>query len=253
MRFHSLSRTLAWMILSCSLAMAAGVGGNNSVSDKKNTGKALDSGSLGIYVSGKRVGTETFVIEQLADSSRTKSEVKIDDGTSKATQTSEMELSPAGDLRRYAWNEVSPGKASMVVEPKDEYLIEHLLTGPTDKPVDQIFMLPHSTSILDDYFFAQREVLVWRYLGSGCRPEPGSAGCKLARAQFGVIIPRERASTLVAVEYVGREKVMVHGEARELNRFNLISDGPQWNLWLDDNYKLVRIVIASDNTEVVRD
>ena len=30
-------------------------------------------------------------------------------------------------------------------------------------------------------------------------------------------------------------------------------DAGDWSMWLDDQFKLVRILVASDNTEVVRD
>jgi len=40
-----------------------------------------------------------------------------------------------------------------------------------------------------------------------------------------------------------------------LLRLNLKDDSGEWVLWLDDQdrFKLVRILVASDNTEVVRD
>jgi hypothetical protein len=131
-------------------------------------------------------------------------------------------------------------------------LMQHI-TGITDKTIDQPYILPVSTVILDDYFFSQREVLAWRYLAGSCRPDPASGGCKLPRAQFGVVVPRQRTSMLVNMEYVGRETVNVRGQKRELSRFNLQSDGIDWGLWLDQNNKLIRIYIAADATEVVRD
>jgi hypothetical protein len=221
--------------------------------DKKAAvaGKMVDSGSFGVYVNGKRVATETFQIEQLPDSSITKSEVRADEA--KAVQNSEMVLTTNGNLRRYTWNEVSPSKAQSVIEPQEQVLMQHITGGVNDKPVSQQYILPTSTVILDDYFFSQREILAWRYLAGSCRPEPGNAGCKLARAQFGALIPRQRTSLLVNIEYVGKEMVNVHGQKRELSRFNLQSEGLDWGLWLDENHKLIRVYIKADATEVVRD
>ena len=45
----------------------------------------------------------------------------------------------------------------------------------------------------------------------------------------------------------------MHGAERELNHFLLKSDAGDWSLWLDDQFKVVRILVTSDNTEVVRD
>jgi len=215
-------------------------------------GKTVDSGSFGVFVHGKRVGTETFQIEQLADSSSAKSEFRTEDG-SKALQTAELLLSGNGDLRRYTWNESSPGKATAVIEPQEQLLVQRISAGPTDKPMNQQYILPPSTVVLDDYFFSQREVLLWRYLAGYCRPDPSNGACKLTRAQFGALIPRQRTSMLVNLEYVGRETLNIHGQKRELSRFNLQSDGLDWGLWLDSDYKLIRVYIAADAIEVVRD
>ena len=224
--------------------------------DKKTAappGKMVDSGSFGVFVNGQRVATETFQIQQMADSSIAKSEFKTEADGNKALQTAELVLAGNGDLLRYTWNESSPGKATSVVEPQNQFLVQHINTGPTDKPIDQPYILPASTVILDDYFFSHRELLVWRYLAGNCRPDPSSGGCKLKRAQFGALIPRQRTSMLVNMEYVGRETINVHGQKRELNRFNLQSDGIDWGLWLDENYKLIRVYIKVDSIEVVRD
>ncbi len=222
--------------------------------DKKpvaaDAGKSVDSGSFGVYVSGKRVGTETFSIEQFADSSVAKSEFRADGNA--AVQTAEMLLTTNGNLRRYTWNENSPGKATSVIEPQEQLLIQHISTGAADKPIDQQYILPSSTVVLDDYFFSQREVLLWRYMAGNCRTDE-KGGCPLKAAQFGAIIPRQRTSMLVTVEYVGKETVNLHGHKQELSRFNLQTDNTQWALWLDGNYKLVRVYVAADALEVVRD
>ena len=237
------------------LVVLTGLSAYGSAADRKipSGAKVVDSGSFGIFINGRRVATETFSIEQFADSSVTKSELRVEDGGNRAQQTSELHLSSTGDLRRYTWNESAPGKAQAVVEPKDTFLVEHLVASPTDKPLEQPFILPPSTMILDDYFFAQRELLVWRYLGSSCKLELGTNGCKLSRLQFGVLIPRQRASVLVSMEYAGKENVTVRGQSRMLSRFNPVADGVDWNLWLGDNYRLIRVYIPAEATEVVRD
>jgi hypothetical protein len=215
--------------------------------DKKTTaaaGKLVDSGSFGVFVHGKRVATETFQIEQMADSSVIKSEFKTDGGANQAMQTAELVISTNGDLMRYMWNESSPGKATAMIEPQNQFLVQHINGGPTVKMIDQQYILPSSTVILDDYFFSQREVLAWRYLAANCRPD-GGGGCRLGRAQFGALIPRQRTSMLVNMEFIGRETITVHGKKRELSRFNLQGDGMDWGLWLDDSNMLIRVYVAA--------
>jgi len=230
-------------------ALSAGAGAGKKASSAKD----VDSGSFGIFVNGKRVATEVFRIEQLPDMSVAKSEIKVENGDGKASQTSELQITPSGDLKRYQWNELSPEKAVATVEPQDQFLIEHM-TYASGKPIEQPFILPPSTMVLDDYFFSQRQILAWRYLASNCRPQGASKPCALGKAQFGVLVPRQRTSMLVTMEYAGREKVTVHGKEIELSRINLQAEGAsEWALFLDDNYKLIRILIVADNTEVVRD
>jgi hypothetical protein len=57
------------------------------------------------------------------------------------------------------------------------------------------------------------------------------------------------------MELVGKEKVTIHGAERELLRLNLRGDQFDWALWVDeaDHFKLLRVTIPADNTEVVRD
>lgn len=216
--------------------------------------RVIDSGTFGIYVHGRRVASEKFEIAQQNEGNVTRSELKVDDGGSKAEQKSVLELTATGDIRHYAWSELSPGKAEASVEPDNQFLIEHMIPAPNEKPIDQPFILAPSTAILDDYFFSQRELLAWRYLGSSCTPDAaGQTQCKLEKVDFGALIPRQRASVLVSMQYVGRESVMIHGKPMQLDRFNLTGDGIDWALWLDNSHLLQRVVIASDGTEVIRD
>jgi hypothetical protein len=222
--------------------------------EKEPAGQSVDSGSFGVFMGGRRVATETFSIAQNGSGSVVTSEFKSEQGVEKALQSSELRLSPAGEIVRYEWKETSPEKIQAVVEPNNDFLIERTTTNPEDKPAEQPFLLPVSTSVLDDYFFVQREVLLWKYLATGCRQDKGRLACPLGqRTQFGTLNPHSRASTPVSVQFSGREKVTIRGVEQELSRFELKSDAGDWAAWLDDQFKLIRILVADANTEVVRD
>jgi hypothetical protein len=243
----------AVLALALMLAGAAALAAGDKKMPVDKGAKMVDSGSFGIFVAGRRIGTEKFEIEQLADGNITRSEVTVEDRDTKAQQKCELEMNAAGQLRRYSWSEISPGKAAATVLPDDQLLREHLVPAPGEKPIDQPFILPPSTVILDDYFFAQRQLLAWRYLASGCQSSGGHTECKLLPMRYPVLIPRQRMSALVSMDYAGKESVSIRGKQLQLNRFNLSAEGIDWALWLDDNNKLQRIVIAADSTEVVRD
>lgn len=213
-----------------------------------NAPRIIDSGTFGVYVNGKRVASEKFEISQTAEASIAKSEFKLDDA--KNPQQAELRLSANGDLQRYEWSEKDQGQS--VVEPKDEFLIEKVtLNG--GKTAEQPFILPTSTLILDDYFFSQRQLLLWRYLAGQCQPKPGEKGCNLTPTQFGVIVPRAQSSAQITVEYAGQQKVPIKGADRELARFELHMEGNDWTVWVDEAYKIQKIAIDAEHTEVYRD
>jgi hypothetical protein len=221
--------------------------------DKAGPNQSVDAGTFGVFLNGHRVATETFSIQQNSAGSVVTSDFKAEAGGTQAAQSSELQLTPTGDLRKYEWKETLPDKVQAVVAPNDNFLVERITMNPGEKPQEQPFLLPSSTSILDDYFFVQREVLTWKYLATGCRNSQGRVECpKGQRTQFGTLNPHSRLSMSASMEFSGIEKVPVHGVELSLSRFELKSDAGEWTLWINEQYKLIRIV-ASDATEVVRD
>src|SRR5262249_23992626 len=119
-----------------------------------------------------------------------------------------MQMLPNGDLRHYSWQQVIPSKSVLTVDPSDEFLIEKIDPGAGAKLQQVPHLLPHSTVILDDNFFSQRELLAWRYLAGGCRSEAdGTLKCRLEPTQFGVLIPTQHTPGTVSVSYRGKTKV----------------------------------------------
>ena len=240
----------------CILAMSTAV----AIADKKEgkpapaSAQMVDSGSFGVFMHGQRVATETFSIHQSGSGSSIVSQFKSEAGADKAEQTSEWQMGPGGELRKYEWKELSPGQSQAVVVTGQDFLIERFKSGPQAKEQEQPFMLPATSGLLDDYFFIQREVLAWKYLATSCKQQNGALQCPLKqRVQFGALNAHARSSVSVTVEFAGKEKVTIRGVEHELNRLDLNGESGNWALWLDDQFKLQRILIASENTEVVRD
>jgi len=224
--------------------------------DKKDKAKPaaeqiVDSGSFGVFIRGQRVVTETFTVRQENGVSGVKSQLKEITGTG-AGQKSDLVINTAGELLRYEWTD---GNGSLVVTPNNEFLLERIAASPSAKAAEQPFLMPNTSAILDNNFFIHREVLAWRYLAANCRPQGGAQKCQKEPADFGVLVPQDRTSLRVRLELVGREKVTIRGTERELLRLNLKGESFAWALWVDDQdkFKLVRVVIADDNTEVLRD
>ena len=221
---------------------------------KEPPAQTVDSGSFGVFMGGKRVATETFSVHQTSDGSTVSSEFKTEGSVEQAEQSSELELSPTGDLKSYQWKEKLPGQSHALVYPNQDFLTERFSKTPTDKPQEQPFLLPASTSILDDYFLIQREVLAWKFLATACKQENGQISCPLKQpVQLGTLNAHSRQSMLVTVQYSSREKVSIRGTDHELIRLDMKSDAGDWALWLDDQLKLQRILDSGSGTEIVRD
>jgi hypothetical protein len=255
-------------ILSAVLLAASGLsaGDKDKGAADKTESKVVDQGSFGIYLEGKRIGTETFKIEQRADFSVATASLKVDDGKLKAEQTAEMRISPNGDLRSYIWRATVPQVEESSVEPQKELLVEHL-TPSDQKKQDVPHLLPASTVILDDNFFSQREILLWRYLATGCVWKEGQ-GRMCAPGNYLVLVPRQHSSVSATMDLVGPERITVKGVERQLSKMTLNTgsvgrvvemnnprdpENGQWLLWVDDQYKVIKMTVPGTNVEVVRD
>jgi hypothetical protein len=222
--------------------------------EAKHEGQEIDSGSFGVFQNGHRVGTETFSIYQTGYGSVIHSEFKTENAPTEAVQTSEMQLTAHGDIRRYEWKELSPGKAQSQIVPNSDFLTQKWRTSPQEKEQEQPYLLPVSTNILDDYFFVHREVLAWKFLGASCKQDKGPLECPVKqRAQFGSLNPHQHSPAPLSMEFLGREKISLKSGPQDLLKLELKSDASTWQLWLNDQFKVMRMVIVGENTEVDRD
>jgi hypothetical protein len=250
------ARAMSVMLAVVMVSSLAAFAGRNE--DKKDKPKpagphAVDSGSFGVFIKGQRVVTETFNIEQQNGNSIIKAQLKQTSGSDSANQKSDLEINSSGELLRYEWSQSSGG--SLTVLPSNEFLIEKVTTSANAKPAERPFLMPSTSMILDNNFFVHREVLAWRYLAADCKSESGNLKCQQGPVEFGTLVPQDRTSMPVRMELVGKEKVTIRGAERELLRLNLKGENFEWALWVDDHdqFKLMRVAIPADDTEVVRD
>jgi hypothetical protein len=240
---------MRWGAIAVLVCVVAGYAADKK--DKAASSGTVDSGAFGVFVKGQRVLTETFSVQQENGASIVKSQLQ-ESNNSAAVQKSELQMTGSGELIRYDWND---NNGSLAVMPKNEFLIEKITAPGSSKPAEQPFLMPNTSVILDNNFFVQREVLVWRYLAANCHNDGGNLKCQKEPVEFGVLVPQDRTSMRVRLELAGAEKAAIHGTERDLLRLNLKGESFSWTLWVDqkDQFKLVRVQIPDDNTEVVRD
>jgi hypothetical protein len=246
-----------WQTATCWLAVALTLCAPVLSADKKDKDKGsgsqeIDSGSFGVFIKGQRVVTETFRVEQQNGANFIKAQLKESGGSGPIAQKSVLVVSAKGELLSYEWSQASGG--SLTVAPSNDFLIEKISTATSSKPAEQPFLMPSTSAILDNNFFVQREVLIWRYLATNCKNEGGNFKCE-SPVEFGAMVPQDRTSVRIRMEMVGREKVKVRGSERDLLRINLSGESFDWALWVDpqDQYKLMKVAIPADDTEVIRD
>ena len=63
-------------------------------------------------------------------------------------------------------------------------------------------------------------------------------------------LPRDSA---LSAEFLGREKLTLKNGQQELIKLELKNDAGTWQLWLDDQFKVMRMSIVGENTVVDRD
>jgi hypothetical protein len=251
--FSTGMRAACTLVLVTSVLAFAAPRADKKDKDKNPPVQTIDSGSFGVFVKGERVATETFTVQQQNSNSAIKSQLKENGGSSSASQKSDLEITASGELLHYDWSESSGG--SLTVIPNNDFLLEKISASASNKAAEKPFLMPNTSAILDNNFFVHREVLIWRYLAADCKPESGTLKCQQGAAPFGVLVPQDQNSMSVRMELVGKEKVTIRGAERELLRLNLSGESFTWALWVDDHdqFKLMRVAIPADNTEVVRD
>jgi hypothetical protein len=216
---------------------------------------SVDSGSFGVFRNSHRIGMETFSIQESPSGKIISSQISVESEGRKSEQSCELRLSTSGDLVSYQWQEHSPGSGEITVSPKDEFLVERTISAKGARAAEQTLLMPASSTILDNNFFVLRQVLAWRYLATSCKTENGSLSCPKIPARLPAVVPQDHMSMSANVSLLGKEKVRIGQAERELVRLVVDDDSGIWQLWLDDQdkYKLVRMVMAANGVEVVRE
>lgn len=241
------------IVLAMTLCIPTFAAPSGKETEKDHDNKMVDSGSFGVFQNGHRVGTETFSVSQTGHGSVIESEFKTQNAPTPAVQSSEMQLTVNGDIKRYEWKELSPGSAHAIVVPNDDFLTQKWSANTEDKEHDQPYLLAVSTSILDDYFFVHREILAWKFLSRACKQDKGLQCPVRQRTQFATMNPHQQSSASLAAEFLGREKVDLKSGSQDLIKIELKNDAGTWQLWLDDQLKVQRMAIVGDNTVIDRD
>jgi hypothetical protein len=255
MKYRPHPHVVVTLVLTLGISVPVSVMGGTPSKPTNAPETVVDSGSFGILVNGHRVATEKFRMEQHSSSNVVSAELSYDDARVKAVQNADMEVEANGSLKKYTWKESAPGKAEITVEPQDaNFLISHM-TENDKPPTENTHPLSPLTTILDDNFYSQMQVLAWKYLALSCGPvaADGKSTCNYKPLKFPVLNPHQQASQVVMVDFIGRHAMKWQKTYGSYNVFKLTSESGNFELWLNDKNQLVRVLDKVDNTEVIRD
>jgi hypothetical protein len=65
--------------------------------------------------------------------------------------------------------------------------------------------------------------------------------------------PHQHSSAPLSAEFLGREKVSLKSGQQDLLKLEFKTEAGTWQLWLDDQFKVMRMLVVGENTEVDRD
>jgi hypothetical protein len=209
----------------------------------------VDSGRFSVMVSGKRVATESFSMQQGAGGNTVSSTLEFDNGTSKASQQSSLEIGSDGSLRKYTWQEVNPGKAKIVAEPQnDNFIVVHQKMNETEAGKDLSHPVSASTtSIVDDNFYSHVQVLLWRYMAGSCQ----GGQCRYAEQKLPVFVPHQDMAQMFTISYGGEEAVLIKKSMLKASKFKVQTEAGDMTVWME-GIKMMKLTLPGD-VEVVRE
>lgn len=215
-------------------------------SDQKAPNVA-DSGSFVISVNGRRVAVEKFSMKQATTGNSVSSTLEFDDGKTKAQQEAELELGPDGALKKYTWQEKSPGKARITAEPQDKSFVAVRQKGSdADNGKETMHPLDVSAvSIIDTNFYSHVEVMMWRYMALSCRDK------KCAAQKLPIFVPYQELSQLFTVSYTGNDYVPTQTGRVEMSRFKVETENGNMDVWMD-GFRVMKLRLPG-SVEVVRE
>jgi hypothetical protein len=211
----------------------------------------VDSGQLSVVVNGQKVATENFTMQQGSDGSSVTSRLTFDNGTTKAQQESDLELTAEGGIRKYTWEEKQPGKAKLTAEPQDKtFLVVHMKDSDTATPKDSTHPVDVSvTNIVDDNFYSHVQVLLWRYLAMSCKT---TQQCRFEEQKVPVFVPHQESAQTFTISFDGTDTLRLKNGKAEVGKYRVQTEGGEMHVWMQGT-KLVKLLMPSAAIEVTRE
>jgi hypothetical protein len=209
--------------------------------DKK---PSQEEGRFDIYVAGKEIGQEKFVIECSSDSVTSHSTMNFRDpaGSRESAQIeTQLKMDSQYMPQTYQVRTVIGGRKQMIrgTLVPSQVTFEYQTDGvPRKRGLlvgDHYVIL--DTNVFHHYIFVGRQF----HLSGAGKAESMEA-----------VIPQEMDAGILKIIDVGTEMVLLRGKNRELHHLKVDSGSLLIDLWLDDAQVLYKIALPAKQLEVIR-
>jgi hypothetical protein len=204
-----------------------------------------EDGQFDIYVAGKKIGGEKFLIQNSTDSVSSSSTMNLrDPANSRQNIKMETELKMNGQLVPQAYllrTEVNGQKGLLKgTFAAGQASFEYLAGG---SPLKRGLLVGDRFVVLDTNVF-YHFVFIARLFDFESKEKTQS---------MEVVIPQELDNGVLKVSEMGVETTSVHGKKRELHHLRADSGTVKIDLWIDDHRILYKIALPLKGIEVIRD
>ena len=203
-----------------------------------------EEGQFSIYVSGREVGKEKFVIQSSGNSITSNSTMNFRDPANKRREV-KLDTELAMDDRlvplSYQLRSDVDGKKGVIkatfVSGQATYEYQ-----AGDGPGKAVLLVGDRYSILDTNIF-HHFIFIARLF---------DLDSKEIRQSMEVVIPQEMQNGVLKVSSLGLEKISVRGKERELHHLRADSGSVKIDLWIDNNRIVYKIAVLGKGIEVIR-
>jgi len=203
-----------------------------------------DEGVFLISAAGKPVGNESFKIHSSAGKVEARGEIRlhIEQNGKEVNVRSFPDLVLDSQLRpiTYTWNLKGPQSSRLEVDFRGQpaRVRYKTINGNED---DRDFELPPDVVVLDDNVIHHYELIVARFLAMGG-----------GKQTLHVFVPQEALPSLLTVEDTGNAASTTGAAAANLRHLVLTTDVTHFDLWVDEQQRLERVVVPAAQLEALR-
>lgn len=227
---------LAAAVLICAMALA---------SEGQKQKDFRETGEFKIYVAGREIGTEKYVILSSGDTITSSSTLDFrnpGERHQKIQLETKLEMNSRFVPRNYLLKSDVDGKEGTIQGEFGPNQAMFSYVAADGSPRKSGMLVGNEFTVLDTNIFHHFIFLSRRF----------NYGSKDKAQRFEVIIPQEQDSGFVMVSQLGKETLTVRGKKIETHHLQVDSGSLQIHLWIDNRHVLDKISVPDREIEVLR-